>query len=239
MICLFVSSRGSEGCAIDTGTVISTPRSPAVVGETRSVLRPDRTQNPSRFAADPAASPMRRAALYRLLAPQLRRRVNDYGVFLEGSELSARSRNPFDQQLIAISWQASTRLLPILWREIASLHKYGGVWTSPGRASDCGRRGRRSPRPADDWASARTPSSRCQANRRSERPPTPNSRSGTAVRGGDEEVSYVVTVAHGSLAATLFWTLPVQAADDVTDLLVQVKKQLEQSRWRTAPDGAK
>jgi cell division protein FtsB len=37
-------------------------------------------------------------------------------------------------------------------------------------------------------------------------------------------------VAHGSLAATLFWTLPVQAADDVTDLLVQVKKQLEQSQ---------
>jgi hypothetical protein len=37
-------------------------------------------------------------------------------------------------------------------------------------------------------------------------------------------------VAHGSLAATLFWTLPVQAADEVTDLLVQVKKQLEQSQ---------
>ena len=37
-------------------------------------------------------------------------------------------------------------------------------------------------------------------------------------------------VAYGSLAATLFWILPVQAADDVTDLLVQVKKQLEQSQ---------
>jgi hypothetical protein len=37
-------------------------------------------------------------------------------------------------------------------------------------------------------------------------------------------------VAHGSLAATLLWALPVQAADDVTDLLVQVKKQLEQSQ---------
>src|SRR6266403_707428 len=37
-------------------------------------------------------------------------------------------------------------------------------------------------------------------------------------------------VAYGGLAATLFWTLPVQAADDVTELLVQVKKQLEQSQ---------
>src|SRR5260370_42555811 len=34
--------------------------------------------------------------------------------------------------------------------------------------------------------------------------------------------------AHGGLAATLFWTLPVQAADDVTELLVQVEEQLEQ-----------
>jgi hypothetical protein len=37
-------------------------------------------------------------------------------------------------------------------------------------------------------------------------------------------------VGYGSLSAILFWTLPVQAADDVTDLLVQVKKQLEQSQ---------
>ena len=37
-------------------------------------------------------------------------------------------------------------------------------------------------------------------------------------------------VAHGSLAATLLWALPAQAADDVTELLVQVKKQLEQSQ---------
>jgi len=36
--------------------------------------------------------------------------------------------------------------------------------------------------------------------------------------------------AHGSLFATFLWALPVQAADDVTDLLVQVKKQLEQSQ---------
>ena len=37
-------------------------------------------------------------------------------------------------------------------------------------------------------------------------------------------------VAHGSVAATLIWALPVHAADDVTELLVQVKKQLEQSQ---------
>jgi hypothetical protein len=37
-------------------------------------------------------------------------------------------------------------------------------------------------------------------------------------------------VAHGSVAATLLWALPVHAADDVTELLVQVKKQLEQSQ---------
>jgi hypothetical protein len=37
-------------------------------------------------------------------------------------------------------------------------------------------------------------------------------------------------VAHGSVAATLLWTLPVHSADDVTELLVQVKKQLEQSQ---------
>ena len=36
--------------------------------------------------------------------------------------------------------------------------------------------------------------------------------------------------AHGSVAATLLWALPVRAADDVTELLVQVKKQLEQSQ---------
>ena len=32
------------------------------------------------------------------------------------------------------------------------------------------------------------------------------------------------------LAATLLWTLPAQAADDVTELLVQLGKQLEQSQ---------
>jgi len=37
-------------------------------------------------------------------------------------------------------------------------------------------------------------------------------------------------VAHGSVAATLLWAIPVHAADDVTELLVQVKKQLEQSQ---------
>src|SRR5215472_4323870 len=37
-------------------------------------------------------------------------------------------------------------------------------------------------------------------------------------------------VAHRSVAATLLWALPVHAADDVTGLLVQVKKQLEQSQ---------
>jgi hypothetical protein len=37
-------------------------------------------------------------------------------------------------------------------------------------------------------------------------------------------------VGYGSVAAALFCTLPVQAADEVTDLLVQVKKQLEQSQ---------
>src|SRR6516164_1203054 len=37
-------------------------------------------------------------------------------------------------------------------------------------------------------------------------------------------------VAHGSVAATLLWALPVHAADEVTSLLGQVKKQLEQSQ---------
>jgi putative Ca2+/H+ antiporter (TMEM165/GDT1 family) len=37
-------------------------------------------------------------------------------------------------------------------------------------------------------------------------------------------------VAHGSVAATLLWAIPVHAADDVTALLVQVKQQLEQSQ---------
>ena len=37
-------------------------------------------------------------------------------------------------------------------------------------------------------------------------------------------------VAYGSVAATLLWALPVHAADEVTSLLGQVKKQLEQSQ---------
>src|SRR6516225_911382 len=37
-------------------------------------------------------------------------------------------------------------------------------------------------------------------------------------------------VAHGSVAATLLWAIPVHATDDVTSLLGQVKKQLEQSQ---------
>src|SRR6201984_2211273 len=37
-------------------------------------------------------------------------------------------------------------------------------------------------------------------------------------------------VAHGSVAVTLLWALPVHATDDVTELLGQVKKQLEQSQ---------
>src|SRR5215467_8011244 len=37
-------------------------------------------------------------------------------------------------------------------------------------------------------------------------------------------------IAHGSVAATLLWAIPVHAADDVTELLVQVKKQLEESQ---------
>ena len=53
-------------------------------------------------------------------------------------------------------------------------------------------------------------------------------RNGRKVRRSGGVVSHAV--AYGSLATALLWTPPVQAADDVTSLLVQVKKQLEQSQ---------
>jgi septal ring factor EnvC (AmiA/AmiB activator) len=58
---------------------------------------------------------------------------------------------------------------------------------------------------------------------------TPNSGSnGSKVRTRGSLVCRAVT--HGSAAAILLWAIPAHAADDGTELLVEVKKQLEQSQ---------
>src|SRR5215468_6139807 len=74
------------------------------------------------------------------------------------------------------------------------------------------------------------PLSAGRASRSSEHLSTPESAIGNASKVRTQGSLVCRAVAHGSVAATLLWAIPVHAADDVTELLVQVKKQLEESQ---------
>src|SRR5215469_12363278 len=74
------------------------------------------------------------------------------------------------------------------------------------------------------------PLSAGRASRSSEHLSTPESAIGNGSKVRTQGSLVCRAVAHGSVAATLLWAIPVHAADDVTELLVQVKKQLEQSQ---------
>jgi hypothetical protein len=116
-----------------------------------------------------------------------------------------------------------------LWREIVSLHNTGGVdvtWT---------RKRLRKEGPPLTETGRRLGFSKNTVVGMPGEPPFGASSDTEFAIGNSRKVRrrgglICRAVAHGILAATLFWTLPVQPADDVTDLLVQVKKQLEQSQ---------